>query len=213
MSSEISDKDWIERFNEVSRDFYFHRYVAMFKPKSAISSIVLPSDSHEIEIGINLLSEKDKNKIKSMEDLEKQVIGLIVIVEDPIKHHYEIMKQQFMEKAIEYYNEIDDYDNINSNNSNDNNIAVQLVKFLHLFYDDDFSFQEATKIIEQNEQKYHDDFINRLLGSIVPILVEKREDKEFNNDIKNIAEDFLRHDLNMMVIDVATEKQRLGWTK
>jgi hypothetical protein len=213
MTSKISDSIWIKKFNDVSRDFYFHRYVAMFKPKSVISSIVLPSDRHEIEIGINLLSKEDKNKIKSMEDLEKQVIGLIVIVEDPIKHHYEIMKQQFMKKAIEYYDKIDGYYNSNSNNSNDNNIAVQLVKFLHVFCDDDFSFQEATKLIEQNEQKHHDDFINRLLGSIVPILVEKRKDKEFNDDIKNIAEDFLRHDLDMMVIDVATEKKRTGWTK
>ena len=45
MNSETSDLKWIEKFNEVSRDF-FHRYVAMFKPKSAISSIVLPSDRH-----------------------------------------------------------------------------------------------------------------------------------------------------------------------
>ena len=51
------------------------------------------------------------------------------------------------------------------------------------------------------------------MDSIVPILVDKREDKEFNKDIKNIAEGFLRHDLDMMIVDVATEKQRLGWTK
>ena len=51
------------------------------------------------------------------------------------------------------------------------------------------------------------------MDSIVPILVDKREDKEFSNDIKNIAEGFLRHDLDMIVMDVATEKQRLGWTK
>jgi hypothetical protein len=47
----------------------------MFKPKSAISSIVLLSDRHEIEIGLNLLSKKDKNIIKSTKDFEKQVIS------------------------------------------------------------------------------------------------------------------------------------------
>jgi hypothetical protein len=215
MNSEISDLKWIEKFNEVSRDFYFHRYVAMFKPKFAISSIVLPSDRHEIEIGLNLLSKKDKNIIKSTEDLEKQVIGLIVIIEDSIKYHYEEIKQQFIEKAEKYFNKPDESDNTNSpNNNNGNNIAIQLVKFLHVFYDDKyFSLEDATKIIEQNQQKYENDFTNRLLGSIVPILVENREDKEFTNDIKNIAEDFLKHDLDMMVIDVATEKQRLGWSK
>ena len=51
------------------------------------------------------------------------------------------------------------------------------------------------------------------MGSIVPILVDKREDKEFKKDIKNIAEGFLRHDLDMMIMDVAKEKQRVGWTK
>jgi hypothetical protein len=214
MNSETSDLKWIEKFNEVSRDFYFHRYVAMFKPKSAISSIVLPSDRHEIEIGLNLLSKKDKNIIKSTQDLEKQVIGLIVIIEDSIKYHYKKMKQQFMEKAEKYFNKTDESDNTNSiNNNNGNNIAIQLVKFLQVFYDDDFSFEDATKIIEQNQQKYENDFTNRLLGSIVPILAENREDKEFTNDIKNIAEDFLGHDLDIMVIDVATEKQRIGWSK
>jgi hypothetical protein len=64
------------------------------------------------------------------------------------------------------------------------------------------------KVIDQNQQKYADDFINRLLGSIVPILVEKREDREFNEDIKKVVDDFIKHDLDMMVIDVATEKQR-----
>jgi hypothetical protein len=120
-----------------------------------------------------------------------------------------------MEKAEKYFNETDESDNTNSNNNNNgNNIAIQLVKFLHVFYDDNyFSFEDATKIIEQNQQKYDSDFIKRLLGSIVPILVDKREDKEFNKDIKNIAEGFLRHDLDMMIMDVATEKQRLHWTK
>ena len=56
MSSKISDsnKEWIERFNEFSREFYFTRYMVTFKPTSAISSIVLPSDRHEMKIGINL---------------------------------------------------------------------------------------------------------------------------------------------------------------
>ena len=78
------------------------------------------------------------------------------------------MKQKFMEKAAEYFNETDNSDNMNSNNNNDNNVAVQLVKFLHIFYDDDFSFEDAIKIIGQNEQKYDDDFINRLLGFYSP---------------------------------------------
>jgi hypothetical protein len=92
--------------------------------------------------------------------------------------------------------------------NNSNNIAIQLVGYISAFCDDDFSFKDAMKIIEQNQQKYADDFINRLLGSIVPILVEKREDKEFNEDIKNVVDDFIKHDIDMMVIDVATEKQR-----
>jgi hypothetical protein len=209
MNSKNSDKDWIKSFNEVSRDFYFHRYVAMFKPKSAISSIVLPSDRQEIEIGLNLLTKKDKNTIKSMEEFDQQVLGIIAIIEDSIKYHYEEMKQQLMEKAEEYFNETGESDK----NNNDNNIAVQLVKFLHVFYDDDFTLEDATKIIEQNQQKYKDDFINRLLGSVVPVLIESRNNKDFNNDLKNIAEDFLKHDLDIMVIDVATEKQRFGWTK
>jgi hypothetical protein len=211
---EIRDSEWISQFNEVSRDFYFHRYVAMFKPKSAISSIILPSDRHEIEIGLNLLSKRHKNTIKSIKEPDQQVLGLVAIIEDSIKYHYEEMKQKLIEKAVEYFNETDrSYITNKNNNNNDNNVAVQLVKFLHVFYDDDFSFEDATKIIGQNEQKYDNDFINRLLGSIVPILVDKREDKEFNKDIKNIAEGFLRHDLDTMIMDVATEKQRLGWTK
>jgi hypothetical protein len=84
MSSKLSDNDWIESFNEFTRDFYFHRYVAMFKPKSAVSSIVLPSDRHEIKIGLNLLSQKDKNIIKSMEDFTQQVSSLIEIIEQPM---------------------------------------------------------------------------------------------------------------------------------
>jgi hypothetical protein len=43
-------------------------------------------------------------------------------------------------------------------------------------------------------------------------LVEKIEEGEFNEDIKNIAEDFIIHDLDVMVIDVATEKQRRNWS-
>ena len=33
----------------------------MFKPKSAINAIILPSYRQEIKIGINLLSRKDSN--------------------------------------------------------------------------------------------------------------------------------------------------------
>jgi hypothetical protein len=209
MSSK-SDKEWIERFNEFSRDFYFHRYVTMFKPKSAINSIILPSDRQELEIGFNQLSEKGKNEIKSIEEPEQQILSLTAtIIEDSIRYHYQEMKEQFMGKAVEYFNEPNELDDIN----NDNNIAVQLVKFLHVFCDNDFSFKDATEIIGKNEQKYENDFINRLLGSIVPILVEYKIDTEFNNDIKNIAEKFLKHDLDMIVMDIATEKQRLGWTK
>jgi hypothetical protein len=137
-------------------------------------------------------------------------------VEDSIKHHYEVIKQQFADGAIKYYrnDKIDNYNSINDNNNYDNNFALQLVKYITLFCDDeDFSFQEATKIIEDNREKYKEIFIKRLLGSIVPILVEKREEKEFNDDIKNIAEDFLRHDFDMMVVDVVNEKQKRGWKK
>jgi len=48
---------------------------------------------------------------------------------------------------------------------------------------------------------------------LVPILVEEREDRKMNEDIYDIVEDFMKHDLDMMVLDVATERQRLGWTK
>ena len=205
MSSKISDsdKEWIERFNKFSREFYFTRYMVTFKPTSAISSIVLPSDRHEMKIGINLLTKIDKKQIESMEDLKEQVLALIAVVEDPIKHHYEITKQQTIETAIKYFSR----NSIDINNSN--NIAIQLVDYISAFCDDDdFSFEDAMTVIEQNQQKYADDFINRLLGSIVPILVEKREDREFNEDIKNVVDDFIKHDLDMMVIDVATEKQR-----
>lgn len=205
MSSKISDsnKEWIEGFNEFLREFYFTRYMVTFKPTSAISSIVLPSDRHEMKIGINLLTKIDKKQIESMEDLKEQVLALIAVVEHPIKHHYEITKQQTIETAIKYFSR----NSIDINNSN--NIAIQLVDYISAFCDDDdFSFKDAMKVIEQNQQKYADDFINRLLGSIVPILVEKREDREFNEDIKNVVDDFIKHDLDMMVIDVATEKQR-----
>ena len=203
MSSKISDLEWIEMFNEFSREFYFKRYMVTFKPTSAISSIVLPSDRHEMKIGINLLTKIDKKQIESIEDLNEQVLALIAVVEDPIKHHYEITKQQTIETAIKYFGR----NSIDINNSN--NIAIQLVDYISAFCDDDdFSFQDAMKVIEQNQQKYADDFINRLLGSIVPILVERREDRDFNEDIKNVVDDFIKHDLDMMVIDVATEKQR-----
>ena len=203
MSSKISDLEWIEMFNEFSREFYFKRYMVTFKPTSAISSIVLPSDRHEMKIGINLLTKIDKKQIESIEDLNEQVLALIAVVEDPIKHHYEITKQQTIETAIKYFGR----NSIDINNSN--NIAIQLVDYISAFCDDDdFSFKDAMKIIEQNQQKYADDFINRLLGSIVPILVERREDRDFNEDIKNVVDDFIKHDLDMMVIDVATEKQR-----
>ena len=32
----------------------------MFKPTSSISSIIFPSDRHEIEVGINHLTKEDK---------------------------------------------------------------------------------------------------------------------------------------------------------
>jgi hypothetical protein len=209
MNPEISDIDWIKEFNKFSREFYYQRYMATSKLKSTISSIILPSDRREIKIGINILTKKIKNKTKSIEDMREQVLDLIEMVEDPIKHHYEIMQQQIIEKAIQYddYN-IDD-DDISGSSSN---IAVQLINYILVLCDGGFSYQDATKIIEQNQQKYKDDFIERLLGSIVPILVEKIEEGEFNEDIKNIAEDFIIHDLDVMVIDVATEKQRRNWS-
>ena len=50
------------------------------------------------------------------------------------------MKQKLIEKAVEYFNETDrSYITNRNNNNNDNNVAVHLVKFLHIFYDDDFS--------------------------------------------------------------------------
>lgn len=215
MGSEFSDEVWIKEFNEFSRDFYFQRYRELSKPKFGKSSIILPSDRREIKIGINRLTKKDKNDTKSGDDLREHVLALIIIVENSIKQHYKVMKQQFTDNAIKYYQDdkIDDYNSINDNNNQDNNFALQLVEYITLFCDEDFTFQEATKIIENNQEKYEKDFIKRLFGSIVPILVEKREEKEFNDDIKNIAEDFLRHDLDMMVADVVTEKQRRGWKK
>jgi hypothetical protein len=206
MVSNNSELEWIKKFNEVSREFYFHRYIAMFKPTSAISSIILPSYRYEIKIGINHLTRKDKNQIKSMEDVRQQVLGLISIVEDPIKSYYERIQQQTIEKAIKYYNG----NNVDINN---NNIAIQLIDHINVFCDDDFSFKDAIKVIEENEQKYSEDFIHRLLGSIVPIIVENRGNRNFNQDIKNIVEDFMKHDLDMMIIDIASEKQRRGWVK
>jgi len=65
MSHKISEKEWIKKFNEFSIKNYYQRYQEIFKPTSAISSIVLPSDRHEIKIGINYLSKKRcrKNQI------------------------------------------------------------------------------------------------------------------------------------------------------
>ena len=209
MNSEMSDEEWIERFNEFSRKFYYQRYKAMFKPTSSISSIILPSDRHEIEVGINHLIKEDKEKIKSMEDFSEQVLGLIAILEEPIKHYYDIMQQDFIEKAIKYYS-----DGVDINKTNDSsNIGIQLVNHISLFCDDKFTFEDATKIIERNQEKYENNIINRLLGSVVPILVKKREDIETKEHIENVVEDFMKHDLDMMVMDVATERQRLGWTK
>ena len=209
MNSEMSDEEWIERFNEFSRKFYYQRYKAMFKPTSSISSIILPSDRHEIEVGINHLIKEDKEKIKSMEDFSEQVLGLIAILEEPIKHYYDIMQQDFIEKAIKYYS-----DGVDINKTSDSsNIGIQLVNHISLFCDDKFTFEDATKIIERNQEKYENNIINQLLGSIVPILVKKREDREPKRDIENLVEGFIKHDLDMMVIDVATERQRLGWTK
>lgn len=209
MNSEMSDEEWIERFNEFSRKFYYQRYKAMFKPTSSISSIILPSDRHEIEVGINHLIKEDKEKIKSMEDFSEQVLGLIAILEEPIKHYYDIMQQDFIEKTIKYYS-----DGVDINKTSDsNNIGIQLVNHISLFCNDKFTFEDATKIIERNQEKYENNIINRLLGSVVPILVKKREDIETKQHIENVVKDFMKHDLDMMVMDVATERQRLGWTK
>ena len=207
MSSKLSDKDWIKSFNEFSREFYFQRYKVMFKPTSAISSIILPSNRREIKIGINQLTKTDKTHFELIDDPSNQVLALIAVVEHPIKHHYQTKKDQTIETAIKYFsgNTID--------NNNSNNIAIQLVEYINVFCNEDFSFDDALEIIGQNEQKYEDDFINRLLGSLVPILVEKREDRESNEDIKSIVDDFMEYDLDMIVIDVATEKQRHEWDK
>ena len=75
MRSKKSELEWIEKFNEFSREFYFQRYIVMFKPTSAINTIILPSYKQEIKIGINLLSRKEKNQIKSMEDLQQTGFG------------------------------------------------------------------------------------------------------------------------------------------
>jgi len=50
-----------------------------------------------------------------------------------------------------------------------------------------------------------------LLGSLVPLLVEKRKTKEIKENIKNIVDDFMKHDLDRMVLDIATEKQKRDW--
>src|SRR5574339_139839 len=209
MNSEMSDEEWIERFNEFSRKFYYQRYKAMFKPTSYISSIILPSNRHEIEVGINHLIKEDKEKIKSMEDFSEQVLGLIAILEEHIKHYYDIMQQDFIEKTIKYYS-----DGVDINKTSDsNNIGIQLVNHISLFCNDKFTFEDATKIIERNQEKYENNIINRLLGSVVPILVKKREDIETKQHIENVVKYFMKHDLYMMVMDVAKERQRLGWTK
>ena len=44
-------------------------------------------------------------------------------------------------------------------------------------------------------------------------MIKKREDIETKEHIENVVKDFMKHDLDMMVMDVATERQRLGWTK
>jgi hypothetical protein len=38
-----------------------------------------------------------------MEDIQHQVLVIIAIMEEPIAHFYNIMRQDFIEKAIEYY--------------------------------------------------------------------------------------------------------------
>ena len=88
---------------------------------------------------------------------------------------------------------------------------IQLIDYINTFCGDDFPFKDAIKVIEENEQKYSEDFVHRLLGSIVPILVENRGDRDFNQDIKNIVEDLMKHDLDMMIMDIASEKQRREW--
>jgi hypothetical protein len=64
-----------------------------------------------------------------------------------------------------------------------------------------------------NQQKTYVEFRNRLLSSLVPFLVELRDKNEFNNDIKNIAENLLKRDINMIIMDIATEIQRREITK
>jgi len=210
MSSELSDKEWIERFNRVSRKSYYYRYKEMFKPSSAISSMVLPSDRHEIIIGLNHFTKEDKEKVKSMEEISDQVQAIITIMEEPVAYFYNIMQQDFIEKAMEYYTEGLDF---SKQGEDSRNIGIQLVNHINLFCDDEFSFADAAKIIERNQKKNGEDFIKRLMGSLVPILVEEREDRKMNEDIYDIVEDFMKHDLDMMVLDVATERQRQEWTK
>ena len=209
MSSE-SDKEWIERFNRVSRKSYYYRYKEMFKPSSAISSMVLPSDRHEIIIGLNHFTKEDKEKVKSMEETTDQVQAIITIMEEPVAYFYNIMQQDFIEKAMEYYTEGLDF---SKQGEDSRNIGIQLVNHVNLFCDDEFSFADAAKIIDRNQKKYAEDFKKRLLGSLVPILVEEREDRKMNEDIHDIVEDFMKHDLDMIVLDVATERQRQEWTK
>jgi hypothetical protein len=209
MSCELPDSEWIERFNEMSDDLHFDRYVARFKPLSAANSIILPSDRYEIKIGLNLLSKDDKNKIKSIEMHRDQILAMIIILEKMIRQRYDIMKQQCIEKAIKYFNE-NDYD---YNDTDYNDITVQFTQFLRAFDVYEFPFHEITKIIEMNQQKTYVEFRNRLLSSLVPFLVELRDKNEFNNDIKNIAENLLKRDINMIIMDIATEIQRREITK
>ena len=92
-----------------------------------------------------------------------------------------------------------------------NNIAIRLINHIRTFCDENFSFEDVLEVIEKKEPKYEHDFIRHLLGSLVPLLVEKRKTKEIKENIMNIVDDFMKHDLDRMVLDIATEKQKRDW--
>jgi hypothetical protein len=48
------------------------------------------------------------------------------------------------------------------------------------------------KTIEQNQQKNETNFIGRLLGSLVHILLENRKERKFNEGIKDLSNGFYK---------------------
>ncbi len=212
---EFTDSDWIWRFNDMSHGLYYDRYIDIdiFQPLSAGSSsnIVLPSDRYEIKIGLNLFSEYDKNRIKFIDEYKDQILAVIVILVGMIRHRYEIMKEQCIQNAIKYYEDIGEFFEKSEDRYVDN-ITTELIYFLQAFDYYEFPFQDLKNIIEKNLQK-HDKIRNRLLGCVVPFLVETRDEREFNKDIQNIAEILLKHDIDMIIMDIATENQRRYKTK